>query len=134
MFLYLLNNTEGKAFMELASQAIKINGKEKEYEEAEYETYLTELNLPDYNIVGLSFDEAASAFKYSSISVRRSVIIELCGILYADKEIDSKERKWIYTLSKKFQLSETETDRFIRWSKDFSDFLEIGLMYINAKE
>lgn len=134
MFLYLLNNTEGKAFMELAAQAIKINGKEKDYEEAEYETYLTELNLSDYKIVGLSFDEAASAFKYSSISVRRSVIIELCGILYVDKEIDSEERKWIYTLSKKFQLSETETERFIRWSKDFSDFLEIGLMYINAKQ
>ena len=31
-------------------------------------------------------------------------------------------------------LRRKETERLIRWSKDFSDFLEVGLMYINAKE
>jgi hypothetical protein len=134
MFLYLLNDTEAKAFMEFAVQAMKVNGEEKDCEKAEYESYLTELNLIDYKTVGLSFDEAASAFKYSSIPVRRSVIVELCGILYADKEIDSAEQKWIYALSAKFNLPNSETERLVRWSKDFSDFLEIGLMYINAKE
>lgn len=29
MFLYLLNDNEGKAFMELAIQAMKVNGEEK---------------------------------------------------------------------------------------------------------
>ena len=134
MFLYLLNNTEGQAFMELAVQAMRVNGEEKNCEKAEFETYLTELNMPDYQVVGLSFDEATSAFKYSSIPVKRSVIIEICGILYADKEIDSAEQKWINALAAKFNLPQKETDRLIRWSKDFSDFLEIGLMYINAKE
>lgn len=134
MFLYLLNDTEGKAFMELAVQAMKVNGEEKDCDKAEFETYLAELNLSDYQLVGLSFDEAVSAFKYSSIPVKRSVIIEICGILYADKEIDSAEQKWINALAAKFQLPQQETDRLIRWSKDFSDFIEVGLMYINAKE
>lgn len=134
MFLYLLNETEGKAFMELAMQAMKINGEEKECEKAEYETYLAELDMPNYKTLGLSFEQATSAFKYSSIPVKRSVIIELCGILYADKELDSNEQKWIYALSHEFQISDKETERLIRWSKDFSDFIEIGLMYINAKE
>ena len=129
MFLYLLNENEGRAFMELALQAMHVNGVEK----AEYETYLTELNLTGYNTVGLSFKDAASAFKLSSIPVKRSVIIELCGILYADKEIDNDELKWIYSLSELLQIKKEETERLIRWSKDFSDFLEIGLMYINAK-
>ena len=133
MFLYLLNEKEGKAFMELAVQAMKVNGEEKECEKAELETYLTELNLADYSIVGISLEDAASVFKFSSIPVKRSVIIELCGILYADKEIDNNEINWIHTLSDIFQLSRDETDRLIRWSKDFSDFLEIGIMYINAK-
>lgn len=134
MFLYLLNDTEGRAFMELAVQAMRINGEENDCDKAEFETYLAELNLSDYKLVGLSFDEAISAFKYSSIPVKRSVIIEICGILYADKEIDSAEQKWINALATKFQLSQNETDRLIRWSKDFSDFLDVGLMYINAKE
>ena len=133
MFLYLLNEKEGKAFMELAVQAMKVNGEEKECEKAELETYLTELNLAGYSIVGISLEDAASVFKFSSIPVKRSVIIELCGILYADKEIDNNEINWIHTLSDIFQLSRDETDRLIRWSKDFSDFLEIGIMYINSK-
>ena len=116
---------------------VKMNNKsinvEKECEKAAYETYLTELNLTGYNTVGLSFKDAASAFKLSSIPVKRSVIIELCGILYADKEIDNDELKWIYSLSELLQIKKEETERLIRWSKDFSDFLEIGLMYINAK-
>lgn len=133
MFLYLLNENEGKAFMELAVQAMRVNGVEKDCEKAEYESYITELNLPGYKTQGLSFDEAADAFEQSTIPVKRSVIIELCGMLYADKEIDSDELKWIHNLSNKFQLSEGETRRLIQWSKDFSDFVEIGLMYINAK-
>ena len=134
MFLYLLNDNEGKAFMELAIQAMKVNSEEKDCEKAEYETYLTELNLTDYETVGISFEDAAAAFRYSSVPVKRSVIIELCGILYADKEIDNNEMNWIYKLSDKFMLPRKETERLIRWSKDFSDFLEVGLMYINAKE
>lgn len=105
MFLYLLNENEGRAFMELALQAMHVNGVEKECEKAEYETYLTELNLTGYNSVGLSFKDAASAFKLSSIPVKRSVIIELCGILYADKEIDNDELKWIYSLSELLQIN-----------------------------
>lgn len=134
MFLYLLNDNEGKAFMELAIQAMNVNGKERVCEKAEYETYLTELNLADYEIVGLSFDEAVSEFRNSTLPVKRSVIIELCGILYVDKEIDNNKMNWIYNLSEKIMLPRKETERLIRWSKDFSDFLEVGLMYINAKE
>lgn len=134
MFLYLLNDAESKAFLELAALAMQVNGGKKACEKAAYETYRTELNLPGYETAGWSFDQAASAFKYSSAPVRRSVIIELCGLFYADREMDAGERKWIDALSAKFQLPEAETERLIRWSRDFSDFLEIGLMYINALE
>ncbi len=134
MFLYLLNDKEGKAFMELAVLAMGVNGENKDCEKAEIETYLVELNLTGYKTIGMKFEEAASLFKFSSTAVKRIVIIELCGILYADKEIDSVETKWIYNLSNLFNLNKLESDRLVRWSKDFSDFLEIGLMYINAKQ
>lgn len=133
MFLYLLNDQEGKAFIELAVIAMKYNEVDEACAKAEVETFLTELNIPHYEIVGLTFEQAADAFKHSTVAVKRTVIIELCGILYADKEIDSDELKWIYALSDRFLLNRTETSRLIKWSKDFSDFLEVGLMYINAK-
>jgi len=134
MFLYLLNETEGQAFIELAVQALKISGEEKEYERAELDTYLTELNLSDYQVVDLSFDEASAVFQNSSIPVKRSVIIEICGFFFADKEMDYAKQTWLYALAAKFQLQKKETERLIRWSKDFSDFLKVGLMYINAKQ
>ena len=133
MFLYLLNETEGRAFMELAVQAMKLNGRKEDCTRAEYETYLAELDLLDFEPEGLSVSDAADAFDSSSVAVKRSAIIELCGILYSDKEIDEEETKWIYDLSGRFGLTESETGRLVRWSKDFSDFLEIGLMYINAE-
>lgn len=118
--------------MELTIQAMKLNGTKEDCRE-EYATYVAELDLADFEPAGLSFSEAAAAFDKSSVAVKRSIVIELCGILYSDKEIDEKEMKWIYELSGIFGLSEAETGRLVRWSKDFSDFLEIGLMYINAE-
>ena len=155
MFLYMLNDNEGKAFMELAVLAMKVNGQEKQCEKmcikglkgdaisigalerfvADYAINLTELGLADssYKVKGLSFEDAVSAFKHSSVPVKRCVILEICGILYADKEIDSDELKWVNNLANSFKIDKSETERLIRWSKDFSDFLEVGLMYINAK-
>ena len=133
MFLYLLNENEGKAFLELSNIAIKLDNEIQIWEQAEFENYLLELNLNEYSLVGLSFDEAVSCFKLSSVPVKRSVIIELCGILYSHKDIDSKMKDWITMRANKLGINQVETERLIRWSKDFSEFLEIGLMYINAK-
>ena len=61
MFLYLLNDKEGKAFIELAIQAMNIKGDNNTYcDKAEYEGFLTELNLPDYQAVGLSLEDATA--------------------------------------------------------------------------
>ena len=133
MFLYLLNDKEGKAFIELVIHAMNVCGKHGECPKVEYETYLAELNLHDYQIVGCTFEDVVKEYEYSSLPVKRSVIIELCGILCVDNEIDNEQLKWIYTLSDLFELPREEAERLVRWSKDFSDFLEIGLMYINAK-
>lgn len=131
----MLNENEGKAFMELAVLAMKVNGEEKECEKAELDVYMTELGLSEsgYKVRGLSYDDAVSGFKHSSVPVKRCVILEICGILYADKEIDSDELEWVNALADSFKIKKSETERLIRWSKDFSDFLEVGLMYINAK-
>lgn len=133
MYLYLLNDKEGAAFMELAAQALKVAGLKTDYKEAGFETYLMELNLPEYKIQEIGFDQSVACFKNSSIQIKRTVIMELCGILNVDREIGKEGKDWIYKLSSFFNLSKAETDRLIKWSNDFSDFLEVGLMYINAK-
>lgn len=133
MFLYLLNEKEGTAFLELSYQAMKINGELKDSELAEFDNYRAELDLPNYEVKNISYKDCLEHFKVSTIQVKRSIIIELCGILYASKEIDNNEMTWLKKLANDLHVEAKETDRLIRWSKDFSDFIEIGLMYINAQ-
>ena len=132
MFLYYLNETEGKAFMELACLTIKKTN-DQDWDKAEIDTYLTELNLTGFSPVGLAFEQAISAFKYSSVSVKRTVLIELCGLICSSKGLDDSGQKWIFSVAEELKVRQAEAQRLIQWSKDFSDFLEVGLMYINAK-
>ena len=78
--MYLLDEKEGIAFMELALQAMKINGGSEECVTAEYEAYLTELNLIDYNPGELTLEQAVDRFRKSTTQVKRSVIIELSSL------------------------------------------------------
>lgn len=133
MFLYLLNDKEGTAFLELSYQAMNVNGELKDNELSEFDNYRAELDLQNYEIKNISYKDCLEILKVSTKQVKRSIIIELCGILNADKEVDNNEMAWLKRLASDMQIEANETERLIRWSKDFADFIEIGLMYINAK-
>lgn len=134
MFLYLLNEKEGKAFLELATQAMKVDSRIDLSEQAELESLEMELDLVGYKTRGISKDAAISILKDCSIQVKRCIVIEICGMFYADKILGEKERSWLYDLTRKFSLDDKETERLSRWSKDLSDFIEVGLMYINGEK
>lgn len=133
MFLHYLNEEEGKAFLELSSLAMKIHEEVKECEQTEFESYKEELGVLDYTIQNKSLEEIIALLKNSSIEVKRTIIIEISAILYADKEIDNAEQKWIENFSNYIGINNIETEKLIRYGKDFCDFVEIGLMYINSK-
>ena len=133
MFLHYLNEDEGKAFLELSSLAMKIHDEINECEEAELESYKEELNLFDYTIQNKSLEEIITILKNSSIEVKRTIIIELIPILYKDKEIDNEEQLWIENFAKCINMNKVEVEKLIQFGKDFCDFVEVGLMYINLK-
>ena len=133
MFLYYLNTNEGEAFLELANIAIMADGVVKDCEIAVIENYKKELSMQDYQIKNLSYESILNVFKDSSKQVKRSIIIELTAILYSDKEIDESEITWIEKLSKDLNIEEKEFQRLLRWAKDLTDFVEVGLMYINCQ-
>lgn len=134
MFLYYLKTKEeSEAFIELASIVSLIDGKIDKDEDLDLYSYKFELNIPNYKIKHVPYEKCVEIIKASSAQAKRSVIIELSAILYSDKEIDSTESAWIMALSASIGLEEEETKRLMSWSKDFADFIEIGLMYINHK-
>ena len=74
------------------------NGTVKESEQAVFDTYRMELNLPDYEIQDVEYSKLATAFQASTKKVKKAIIIELAGVLDADEEIDPNEETWIKKL------------------------------------
>ena len=131
MFLNMLNEREGKEFLELATIAMHADGVVDAREQAIMKEYRKELELMDYDIQNKEYDEIVAYFKGCAKKVKRAVIIELAGILDSDGEIDDAEQNWIMKLGNDWSFRETETRRMVRWTQDFNDLLEEGYNYIN---
>ena len=99
MFLGMLNEKEGKNFLELANIAMMANGDEvKEAEKAVLQAFKLELEMQDYVIKNKKQEELITAFQASTKKIKKAVIIELAGVLDADEGIDDIEDSWIRKL------------------------------------
>lgn len=134
MFLNMLNKMESQNFLELAYEAMKVNGVVKESEEAVYNIYMKETGLLDYKLRGKSVKEMITAFQASTKKVKKVVIIELAGVLDSDEEVDEGEEKWIMNIGKELGFRDTEMRKMIRWVQDFNDLLAEGYGFINKNE
>lgn len=133
MFLNLLNEKEGKNFLELASIAMTINGVIKEGELSVFEVYKMELKLPNYEIKNKTFETVIKEFQSSTKKVKRAIIIELAAVLDADQEIDDNEHAWIEKIGTVWGFRDSEIKKMVRWTEDFNDLLEEGYSYINKR-
>lgn len=126
MFLGMLNEREQKNFMELASIAMKVDGKVDESERQVMEVYRRETNLLNYKLQNKEESELVTAFQASTKKVRKAVIIELAGVLDADEVIDSSEESWILKIGTEWGFRVSEVRKMVRWTQDFNDLLAEG--------
>ena len=133
MFLNLLNEKEGKNFLELASIAMSINGEIKESEQAVVNTFRMELGLPDYSIENKEYKDIVTAFQASTKKVKKAIVIEVAGVLDADEVIDEDEQKWIEKLGEDLSFRESEIKKMVRWTQDFNDLLKEAYDYITKR-
>ena len=131
MFLGLLNEKEGKNFLELATMAMKADGEVEEKEKNVFSTYRFELGLENYTIQNKEYDTVVMELKSSRKKVLRTIIIELAGMMDADDEIEQVEESWLLKLGADFDFRDSEMKKMIRWTQDFNDLLTEGYMYIN---
>lgn len=131
MFLGLLNEREGKNFLELATIAMSVDGDVKESEKNVFSTYRFELGLQDYKIQNKDFKNIVMELKGSKKKVLRAIIIELAGMMDADEEIERVEESWLLKLGAELDFRDSELRKMIRWTQDFNDLLAEGYMYIN---
>lgn len=134
MFLGMLNEREGKIFLELANIAIMANGDEaKETEKAVLQAFKLELEMQDYVIKNKKQEELVTAFQASTKKIKKAVIIELAGVLDADEGIDDIEDSWIRKLGEDFGFRDSEIKKMVRWTQDFNDLLDEAYEYINKR-
>ncbi|WP_196593145.1 hypothetical protein [Pectinatus sottacetonis] len=133
MFLNLLNETEGKNFLELAKIAMDADGIIKESEKKAFNTYQSELNLQNYQLKDKSYDSLVTIFQGSTKRVKKVIIIELSGILDADEEIDVNEQNWIKKLGIEWGFRDSEIKKMIRWTQDFNDLVKEACEFINKR-
>ena len=133
MFLNILNEKEGKNFLELAKIAMMVNGEIKESEQDVFNTYRRELALFDYELKNTDYNALVTSFKSSTKRVKKAVIIELAGVLDADEEIDQNENDWIKKLGEDLGFREFEISKMVRWTQDFNDLLGEAVSYINKR-
>ena len=133
MFLNMLNEREGKLFLELANIAMRIDGIVDDREKRILDTYRREMSLLEYELKGKAQEDIVSLLQGSKKSVKRAIIIEIAGVLDADDVIDDKEHSWIYNLGEDWGFRETEIKKMVRWTQDFNDLLQEGLDYINKR-
>lgn len=134
MFLGMLNEREGKNFLELANIAIMANGDEaKETEKAVLQAFKLELEMQDYVIKNKKQEELVTAFQASTKKIKKAVIIELAGVLDADEGIDDIEDSWIRKLGEDFGFRDSEIKKMVRWTHDFNDLLDEAYEYINKR-
>ena len=114
MFLGMLNEREGKNFLELANIAIMANGDEaKETEKAVLQAFKLELEMQDYVIKNKKQEELVTAFQASTKKIKKAVIIELAGVLDADEGIDDIEDSWIRKLGEDFGFRDSEIKKMV---------------------
>lgn len=134
MFLGMLNEREGKNFLELANIAMMANGDEaKETEKAVLQAFKLELEMQDYVIKNKKQEELVTAFQASTKKIKKAVIIELAGVLDADEEIDDIEDSWIRKLGEDLGFRDSEIKKMVRWTQDFNDLLDEAYEYINKR-
>ena len=76
MFLGMLNEREGKNFLELANIAMMTNGDEaKETEKAVLQAFKLELEMQDYIIKNKKQEELVTAFQASTKKIKKAIII-----------------------------------------------------------
>lgn len=131
MFLSLLNEKEGKNFLELANIAMSVDNETEEQERNVFSTYRFELGLNDYKVQKKEYKNIIMELKCSKKRVLRAIIIELAGMMDADEEIEKVEENWLLKLGADLDFRDSELRKLIRWTQDFNDLLAEGYMYIN---
>ena len=124
MFLNLLEQKEKEAFFELAALMANSDDVLDEKEELMLNLYKKEMDIENYETIGMDLDEILNSFK--SKKAKKIVLMELFALIFGDDEFHQEEKDLVKKIKEKFQFSEVEANLCKEWSKTVMSVVEQG--------
>lgn len=131
MFLNKLSFVEKKAYISLAYLAAEANGKVDDKESLMLEDYCKEMGIAFFDSQNVkTWEEVIRIFSVSEENIKKIVILETIGLMYADGGYDSEERAFTERLSNELGVNAEVVDKieklFLKYfdvSKEILDFV-----------
>lgn len=132
MFLQELNLKERKNFLELAYYTMGVDGKRDPAEINMFNNFRAEMNLPEdeYKIAEKPLKAILTDFNSSKKRIRKAVMYEIFGIIFANNEYHKAEEEMIETLQKEWGFRDYDVKKIKRWVEDFNDLLSEAILNI----
>lgn len=125
MFLNQLNQREKEAFISLSIHAGKANGVLEENEIVMVREYCQEMELPMYDDKDIApLSDVYGVFKSSDERIKKIVLLEVLGLIYADGNYDDDEKSFVADFAEAISLSEQTVEDLTIVIKDYLDVLK----------
>lgn len=125
MFLNQLSAEEKKAFANLSVQVAKANGEVAEEEKAMIREYCKEMEI---SVISLDdvwpMDKIISVFSDSNMHVKRIVLLETLGLVYADGNYDEAEQGMVKDYAEQIGLSSADVEEQTDLIKRYIELLK----------
>lgn len=125
MFLNQLNQREKEAFISLSIHAGKANGVLEENEIVMVREYCQEMELPMYDDKDIApLSDVYGVFKSSDERIKKIVLLEVLGLIYADGNYDEDEKSFVTNFAEAISLSEQTVEDLTIAIKDYLNVLK----------
>ena len=96
MFLNQLSEREKKAFLELTVHVSNSNGVFADEEKAMIQEYCKEMEIKEFNMDNIvPLEEIIGEIKKSSLHIKKIILLEILGLVYADGTYDADEKSFV---------------------------------------
>jgi len=131
MYLNILQETEKKAFLQLAAHIIKSDKKIEDTEIAMFNAMKIELQFPNFNFVEEFADIKSVCSNFKSHQSKIAVLIELIGLSYSDGEFAKEELEIISEVAQIFEIKEDLIIEIQNWVIKMVDLTNQGYCFFS---
>jgi tellurite resistance protein len=133
MFLQILQDEEKEAFIDLARLAAGCNGSVSDEEEIMIEQFCAEMGMDMPMSHAKTFDEVIGVFKNSPAPNRKTVVLEIIGLLVSDGAFDETEKSYIEKIASALDVSNDQVEEMMELTGRYLHVLNDLLCVIQSE-